>query len=356
MCIYSITQLMLLAKGYIKIAKYYFILYTLSMYKALSNKKSELDKFRPLPPELVTNLDDWFRVELTYTSNAIEGNTLTRKETALVVEKGLTVRGKSLHEHFEAHNHSKALDFIKSLVDKKSSGITEKDILEIHRLILHGIDDDNAGKYRSVPVRISGSMVVLPNYVKVPILMNKLVATLFQNSQKYHPVELALLAHYELVTIHPFADGNGRTARLLMNLILIQNGYPPAIINKRDRDRYITSLEKAQLGGSRENFDKLIVKAVNKSFTIYLNAVKGKDIPIKSIQKLIKIGELAKLTGQSVPTIRYWTSKGLLKVSSKTEKGYSLYDIKQIEQVKQILALKSERYSLNEIELILQKN
>jgi len=326
------------------------------MYKALSNKKEALDQFRPLPTELVTNLDDWFKVELTYTSNAIEGNTLTRKETALVVEKGLTVRGKSLHEHFEAHNHGKALDFIKSLVDKKSSSITEKDILEIHRLILHGIDDDNAGRYRRVPVRISGSMVVLPNYVKVPELMADLVITLFQNFKKYHPVELALLAHYELVTIHPFSDGNGRTARLLMNLILMQNGYPPAIISKRDRDRYITSLEKAQLGGSREDFDKLIVKAVDKSFTIYLNAAKGEDAPIKSTQKLIKIGELAKLTGQSVPTIRYWTNKGLLNVSSRTEKGYSLYNKNQIEQVKQILALKSDRYSLNDIKLILQKS
>lgn len=113
----------------------------LGMFKALSNKKSELDQFRPMPPELVTNLDDWFKVELTYTSNAIEGNTLTRQETALVVEKGLTVRGKSLNEHLEARNHAKALDYVNSLVGKPTSAITETDILDIHHLILHSIDE-----------------------------------------------------------------------------------------------------------------------------------------------------------------------------------------------------------------------
>lgn len=323
------------------------------MYKALSSKKSELDNFRPMPPELVTNLDDWFRVELTYTSNAIEGNTLTRQETALVVEKGLTVRGKSLNEHLEAHNHAKALGYVKGLIDKSSSNITESDILEIHHLILHSIDDSNAGHYRSIPVRISGSLVVLPNYVKIPRLMSEFVEAINTKSGNLHPVELAIFAHYELVTIHPFADGNGRTARLLMNLLLMQNGYPPAIISKRQRESYIKSLEQAQLGGSREDFDKLIVKAVDKSLNIYLTAVKGEDEP-RPVNKnnLLKIGELAKLTSQSPSTIRYWTKKGLLEITSLTEKGYSLYSHDQIERVKQVLELKAQRYSLDEIKSI----
>jgi len=326
------------------------------MYKVLSDKKAELDQFRPLPPELVTNLEDWFRVELTYTSNAIEGNTLTRQETALVVEKGLTVRGKTLNEHLEAHNHAKALNYIKDLSSKPSSGLSESDILAIQQLILHGIDDNNAGCYRSVPVRISGSLVVLPNYVKVPRLMADFVSTLQEQADQLHPVALATLAHYELVTIHPFADGNGRTARLLMNLILIQNGYPPAIISKRQREAYIKSLEKAQLGGSRADFDKLIAKAVEKSLTTYLTAAKGEDPP-QPVNKaqLLKIGELAKLTDQSTSTIRFWTEKGLLAITSTTDKGYSLYSREQIERVKQILALKAQRYSLDEIVALLSK-
>ena len=199
-------------------------------------------------------------------------------------------------------------------------------------------------------------MVVLPNYIKVPDLMSDFAARIFKNAADYHPVELALLAHYELVTIHPFSDGNGRTARLLMNLVLIQNGYPPAIIQKRERERYVTSLEQAQLGGSREQFDKLIIKAVERSLDIYLKAAKGEDAPkVASKHHLLKIGELAKLTGQAVSTIRYWTSMGLLEVAHKTDKGYSFYEKNQVDRAKRILALKSERYSLDEIKLLLGK-
>jgi len=150
----------------------WFMVYGFFMkHDALTEKKKRLDGFRPLPDALVQNLDDWFRVELTYTSNAIEGNTLTRRETALVVEKGLTVGGKSLIEHLEAANHAHALDWVKEQVKRKPQSLNQKDILVIHDIILKGIDDTNAGHYRSVPVRIAGSAVVLPNPRKVPDLM-----------------------------------------------------------------------------------------------------------------------------------------------------------------------------------------
>lgn len=324
------------------------------MYATLTEKKHELDTYRPLPPELVTNLDDWFRVELTYTSNAIEGNTLTRQETALVVEKGLTVKGKSLNEHLEAHNHAKALGFVMSLVEKASSELSEQDVLEIHRTILHGIDDNNAGRYRVVPVRISGSMVVLPNYVKVPRLMESFIQQTLKPEADMHPIALATLAHYELVTIHPFADGNGRTARLLMNLILMQHGYPPAIISKQQRHAYISSLEKAQLGGSRSDFDKLIARCVDKSLNIYLKAARGEeaDSP-KSREGLLKIGQLAKLSGQTVPTLRFWTQQGLLQIANKTDSGYALYDKSQLTTIEKITDLKGQRYRIEEIREIL---
>ena len=130
------------------------------IYENLTHKKQMLDSFRPLPIALVKNLDDWFKVELTYTSNAIEGNTLTRQETAVVIEKGLTVGGKSLKEHLEATNHAKALDLVHLLINKKPSQLTSKDVLAIHDIILKGIDDDNAGHYRNFPVRISGSALL----------------------------------------------------------------------------------------------------------------------------------------------------------------------------------------------------
>ncbi|MFV0430898.1 MAG: Fic family protein [Alphaproteobacteria bacterium] len=325
-------------------------------YKKVEQKKLELDSYRPLPSELIKNLDDWFKIELTYTSNAIEGNTLTRQETALVVEKGLTVRGKSLNEHLEAGNHAKALDFIKSLVSKPSYEITENDILNIHKIILQAIEE-NAGYYRSISVRISGSLVILPNPLKVPDLMEEFINNLIKKAANYHPLELASLAHYDFVTIHPFTDGNGRTARLLMNLILMQNGYPPAIIRKQDRDKYISSLETAQLGGGLEDFKNLIVNSVNRSLDIYLKMAKGEDAPIKQrVSNLLKIGQLAKLTGQNVPTIRFWTQEGLLAIAEKTQKGYSLYSQDQIMRVKEILALKKDRYSLSQIKAILSDN
>lgn len=241
----------------------------------LIEKKRELDRFRPLNPSFVKNLEDWFRIELTYTSNAIEGNTLTRQETALVVEKGLTVGGKTLVEHLEATNHAGALDWVQAFAQNKNVGITERDIIKIDELILKGIDDDNAGRYRSVPMRISGSQVILPNYMKVPFLMEELCNWL--GTPGLDPIYLAAEAHYRLVTIHPFIDGNGRTARLLMNLILLRNGFPPAIIRKRDRLEYIMSLEKAQLGGSKDDYEQIITEAINRSLDIYLKSIKGEE-------------------------------------------------------------------------------
>lgn len=314
----------------------------------LTDKKKLLDGVHPLPSTLVRNLDDWFRVELTYTSNAIEGNTLTRQETVLVVEKGLTVGGKTLIEHLEATNHAHALDWIKEQIKRKPPNLSEKDILHIHDIILKGIDDYNSGHYRSVPVRISGSAVVLPSPQKIPDLMAAFSDWLAKN-QGLHPVELAAEVHYRLVTIHPFVDGNGRTARLLMNMILLMSGYPAAIIRKRDRLAYIESLEKAQLGGPKDDYFKIISKAVDRSLDIYLKAVRGEEADPIENDKFMKIGELAKQVGQSNSTIRHWTKEGLLSVAEVTAAGYQLYAPEMIERIKKIHNLKKQRFTLQEI-------
>lgn len=240
--------------------------------KQLTEKKQRLDAYRPLPLELVKNLEEWFKVELTYTSNAIEGNTLTRQETALVVEKGITVDGKTLKEHLEAINHAKALDYIKGLAIKKRQDISEKEILELHQTILDKIDDVNAGRYRTIRVRIAGSNAVLPNPVKVPDLMKEFIGWL-RKDNKAHPVRIAADAHFKFVSIHPFVDGNGRTARLLMNLLLMQQGYPAAVIRKKDRRKYINSLENGQTKGVLNDYYQLIYEAVERSLDIYLEAV-----------------------------------------------------------------------------------
>lgn len=283
--------------------------------KQLTNKKQKLDKLRPLPPELVKNLEEWFKVELTYTSNAIEGNTLTRAETALVVEKGLTVQGKSLTEHLEATNHAEALDFVKTLLYKTRQKITEQDILEIHKIILNKIQSESAGRYRTQHARITGSEVVLPNPIKVPDLMQEFMSWLTGDNPD-HIVKIASDAHYKLVSIHSFTDGNGRTSRLLMNLLLMQEGYPPAIIRKEDRLAYINSLEKAQTGGGLDDFYSLIYEAVDRSLDIYIEAIQPEReglIEPSVNQRFYTTDEVASLLQVDPETVRRYVRTNRLR-------------------------------------------
>ena len=315
----------------------------------LTRKKKRLDDFKPLPEALVRNLNDWFRVELTFTSNAIEGNTLNRRETALVVEKGITVGGKSLVEHLEATNHARALEWVMEQMARMPGEIPERDILRIHELILKGIDDSNAGRYRDLPVRIAGSTVVLPNHRKVPQLMEEFAAWLQEKPTSAHPVELAAEAHYRLVTIHPFVDGNGRTARLLMNMMLVMSGYPTAIIRKRDRLAYIDSLEKAQLGGPKDAYLRLVAASVDRSLDIWIKAAAGETPDQVEDDRLLKIGELARRSAVNNSTIRHWTKEGLLNIAETTESGYQLYGAEMVERIELIRKLQGDRLTLNEI-------
>ncbi len=288
----------------------------LTTMTTMTTKKQLLDKYKPLPQEVVKNLDEWFRIELTYTSNAIEGNTLTRQETALVVEEGITVKGKSIQEHLEAINHAKAFDFIqKNLVHKKRTNITQQDILDIHHMILHKINDTDAGKYRTVAVRLRGSQTILPNPVKVPELMEEFIQWL-NGSNPDHPAKIAADAHYKLVSIHPFVDGNGRTARLLMNLLLMQAGYPSAIIRKEDRSAYINSLEKGQTGGTLDDYYSVIFEAVDRSLDIYLETVEPERTPQPKLNTELRFyttDEVAKLLQVDPESVRRYVRSGQLK-------------------------------------------
>jgi Fic family protein len=325
-------------------------------WKDLDPKKKRLDSLRPLDPALVKNLEEWFRVELTYTSNAIEGNTLTRQETAVVLEKGITVGGRSIREHLEATNHAQALDWLKTVAANPGHPVGEKEILELHGMILKGIDDDNAGRYRTMMVRISGSAVVLPNAKKVPDLMREFASWL-KSSMGLHPADLAAQAHYRLVTIHPFIDGNGRTARLLMNLLLMRKGYPPAFIRTKERLAYLNGLEKAQILGKLEDYEKLMFKVMDRSLDIYLKAAKGESPAPEAPEAdhLIRIGALSKKTGESTATLRHWTKEGLLKPADHTESGYALYPLEAVEQAKLIRQWQGKRLSLQEIKRELEK-
>lgn len=317
------------------------------LLKRIDQKKQRLDTLQPLPDVQIKNLDEWYRVELTYTSNAIEGNTLSRRETSLVVDKGLTIQGKSLVEHLEAVNHAEAVDYIKELAKTtKPTDITQDTILEIHRQILNKIDDTNAGRYRSLPVRVAGSTTVFPNHMQVAKLMAKFITDLHKIAKTQHPCLIAAFGHFTLVGIHPFSDGNGRTARLLMNLILEQSGYPPAIIRKEDRLKYINTLEEGRSSGSLDDFNKLIAEALEHSIDIYLGEDKK---PAWAEPKLLKIGDLARLVNETVVTIRHWSNQGLLPPADVTPSGYRLYEPSMVERAKQIRKLQQKRLTLGEI-------
>ena len=235
-----------------------------------------LDSFRPLNPAQAANLQDAVDIEYTYDSNRIEGNTLTLMETHLVVSKGLTIGGKRLEEHLEAVNHKEAIDFIRDLANRNED-LNDYNLKCVHGLILRGIDSRNAGTYRNVPVHIAGSTYVPPQPYLVPKLMEDLFHFYEANQNGMHPVLLASELHERLVTIHPFIDGNGRTSRLVMNLILLRHGFPIASISGSPdgREGYYNALQTKQTGGSIDAFHRVVLGCVRESCFRYLSALAG---------------------------------------------------------------------------------
>ena len=236
-------------------------------FNEVDNLKKELDSKRPIPKETLKSLKESINLEWTYNSNGIEGNTLTLRETQVVLE-GITVGGKTLIEHLEAINHEKAIIYLDDLVRDKQS-ITEWNIKNIHQLILKDIDNENAGRYRKENVTIKGATHIPPDFVKIPELMEKLVLN-YEKWNKYHPIIQSALLHGELVKIHPFIDGNGRTSRLIMNLDLMNHGYNPVIIKKENRLEYYEVLDKAHITGDYTDFIKLVTKLEIEMLKKYL--------------------------------------------------------------------------------------
>ena len=243
----------------------------MSSFTVINHLKQTLDSHRPLPREMVANLREDTLLRWTYHSNAIEGNTLTLKETKVALE-GTTVSGKSLREHLEAVNHKKAIETVETLVEQNES-LSEHTIRSIHGLVLKGIDDDNAGVYRKMNVVISGAQHIPPDAVHVPEQMQALIRWHQEAGLSLHPVERAARVHSEFVKIHPFVDGNGRTARLLMNWELMKNGFPPAILPVERRLEYYQALDNAHVNKDYTAFMRLMVDLVERSFDPYWHAL-----------------------------------------------------------------------------------
>jgi len=253
-------------------------------------------------------------IEYTYNSNAIEGNTLTLRETQLVIREGMTISGKSLNEHLEARNHPKAIEYIESLTERDH--LSEADVLEVHKIVFSGVLE-NAGNYRDAQVYVEGSGYLPPPAFEVPGLMKELFEWLEKNPQELRPIEIAGVFHHKLVSIHPFDDGNGRVARLLMNLLLIRHGYPFTVIKRVDRRRYYDTLRKAD-HGELKPFVNFIARCVEQSLDLYLSAIEPGD----QENKFLSLAEASKLTPYSQEYLSLLARRGLIAATKIGKNWY----------------------------------
>lgn len=236
----------------------------------LTAKHQRLAALRPLSPESVASLAAAWDVRMVYESNSIEGNTLTLRETELVLSKGVTVSGKPLKDHLEALNLSLAWERVKGIA-KPGASLTERDLLDLQQIVLTRVEDSHAGSYRTGAVRISGSNLIPPNPIKVPDLMTELFTGL---SVIADPVERAAKLHHGIAAIHPFTDGNGRAARLAMNFTLIAAGYPPISIPTDHRQAYYSALEAAD-SGDFQTWQNFLTTELHRELDAWLEALES---------------------------------------------------------------------------------
>jgi Fic family protein len=255
-------------------------------FERLYEKKQVLQTSRPLPNIALHKIRESLSIEWTYNSNSIEGNTMSLRETQMVIQEGITIKGKSLREHFETHNHDKAIDYLYSIVNEDYN-LRSIDILSLHGFVLRSIEDDFAGRIRNGGVRITGANFTPPNANKVSDLLDELIDFINTNPLELNDIELATVFHHKLVWIHPFFDGNGRTVRLAMNLLLMRSGFPPAIILKNDRKKYYEALNQAN-GGNYQKLTLLMCQSLERTLNIYINALPGNDKEYVAISNLVQ--------------------------------------------------------------------
>ena len=245
---------------------------TIESLKKIDAIKAGIDAHRPIDRHLLKQIKEYFRIGLTYSSNALEGNSLTETETKIVIEDGITIGGKPMRDHFEALGHSEAYDLLYELA--KGKAITEANIKALHQLFYYRIDTKQAGKYRKKKVIITGTEFIPPAPDLIPELMKAFADKIPNYKATLHPVEFSAILHKELAMIHPFIDGNGRAARLLMNLALLQAGYPIAVIPPILRREYLNSLNMINKGNEKP-FNQFVAGVCYESAKEYLRLLEG---------------------------------------------------------------------------------
>ena len=235
----------------------------MTIYERVDEKKTAIDRVRPFEGEHLRLLREYYRIGLTWSSNAIEGNSLTELETKILLEDGLTAGGKPLRDIYEAVGHSRAYDYMFGLAGGRT--ITADIIKNMHRLFYSSIDEKNAGVWRGINIIVTGSDHVFPPPETIDALIGELESWIIKTRDKTHPVRFAALLHLKFVTVHPFIDGNGRVARLLMNLSLIQDGYLLAVIPPILRHEYMGLIRSYQQRGTDSPFCDFIAGRVLES-------------------------------------------------------------------------------------------
>lgn len=283
----------------------------------LDKKLRELNALRPLPLSAVQKLCESLQIEMTYNSNAIEGNSLSLKETFLVINESITVKGKPLKDHLEAKDHHAALAYLYDLVEAgERNTMSERLIRTLHQMIAQETDKEWAGRYRNADVIIGGSSHKPPSAIDVPKKMEELMRWLQKERRSLHAVELAALLHHKLVFIHPFFDGNGRTARLTMNLLLMQAGFPLVVVLKNDRRRYYDVLSKAD-DGEYEPLVRFIAQAVERSLDIYLKTLTPER---KKKERFLPLSIVAANTPYSAKYLNLLVRQGKLEAHKEGRK------------------------------------
>jgi Fic family protein len=229
----------------------------------LDANKKKIDQIRPFEGDYLPQLREYYRIGLTWTSNALEGNSLTEMETKILLEDGLTVGGKPLRDALEAVGHSLAYDFMFSLLGERQ--ISVSDIQTLHKLFFNAIDEKNAGNWRKINIIVTGTDYEFPPPSALEKLMHELEKWVTNERETMHPVRFAAMLHLKFVTIHPFVDGNGRVARLLLNAALIQDGFMLAIVPPILRHEYMTDIRNFQLNNNPEPFCDFMAERVLES-------------------------------------------------------------------------------------------
>ncbi|MCB0012751.1 MAG: Fic family protein [Anaerolineales bacterium] len=284
-------------------------------------KKAQLDALRPLPSAVLARLNKQLIIEWTYNSNAIEGNTLTLRETQMVLELGITIGGKSLREHFEVINHREAIALVEDLA-RQQTPITATDIRQLHALVLANIDDDNAGQYRQQPVCIVGSKHEPPPAWQLNAEIHDWLQWLATQETTMATVELAAVAHHKLLAIHPFIDGNGRTARLLMNLLLLRDGYPPAVISRVNRKGYYQALAAAD-NNRPTSLVNLVGRAVEQSLNLFLEAGTPQTAPPQVDEEWLLLRDAAQFVPYSQEYLSLLARTGRLEARKHGRNWYT---------------------------------